>query len=146
MSRRKPAPMPEPEPAAAAVDSPRRGKPPARESRIFQPSTFASRKAEADARNAILSRQRLASLGPTEYTQRNTRNGKIEVLEAELFVDVDHPTKRYVTIQGIPGVHPLFAASGDREKVENLGPMPRRRNRQSLTRDVIDTPERVQPI
>lgn len=48
------------------------------DAKAFQPSSFASRKAEAEVNNAKLAERRLVSLGPSDYPQRNLRTGEIE--------------------------------------------------------------------
>ena len=63
---------------------------------MFQPSTFASRKPQAEANEAVLNQRRLASLGPSTFTQRNRKTGMDESFEVELYVDMDHPIERFV--------------------------------------------------
>lgn len=87
------------------------------EARAFRPSTFAERKAQAEANLRELAQPRLVSLGPTEFHQRNQRNGSTEVLGAELFADVDHPMKRYICIDGSPVMHPLHSVDQRTEEV-----------------------------
>jgi hypothetical protein len=133
------------EPAAAA--EPPREKRPARESECFKPSTFASRKAanEADGRYRG---QRLASLGPTEFTQKNPRNGQTEYLDAELFVDIDHPAKRYIAISGVPGLHPIGSSISDERRDEKTPLPPTFGRRLGGPRETdSETPaDRVRPI
>jgi hypothetical protein len=101
--------------------APVRQKVAARDARIFtQGSTFAERKAQAEANRATLAERRLVSLGQSEFAQRDQRTGKIEFIPSELFCDVDHPMKRYVTIDGLPG---LIALNSDDSR-EQVTPLP----------------------
>lgn len=99
-------------------------RPPASESKIFQPSTYASRKAErmAEGGPAAPSR-RLASLGTTEKSWRNQRTGQVEVMELELLFDVDHPVNRYFRVPGDSVVQPLNQDTGMTEVVAPLPPV-----------------------
>ena len=87
------------EPAAVV----RRERKPMSEAEAFKPSTFASRKAQPERNLTALARQRVVSLGGTEFSQRNQRTGDVEFLDAELFMDLDKPMRRYVEIDGVPG-------------------------------------------
>ena len=95
MSRRDPVPAPEP-----PAPEPRRKKVEAKDAKIFKPSNFASRKAEADANNAKLAERRLVSLGQSDYAQKNLRTGELEYFEVEIFADLDKPIDRWVKFPG----------------------------------------------
>jgi hypothetical protein len=82
-------------------------KRPTYEAECFKPSSFASRKAEADARREALAEPRLVSLGPTEFAQRDRRTNEVEYIPAELYMDVDRPMHRYIRLDGRPGMHAL---------------------------------------
>jgi hypothetical protein len=100
----------------------RREKPPARESKVFAPSSFAARKAEAEARAAIRAQPRLVYMGTSEYTMRN-RNGGIEIVEGvRLYFDADHPRKRYADIPGY-GMTPMQDESGVTDSSTPLPPL-----------------------
>ena len=113
----------------------------ARLPRCFQPSSFASRKAQADEHNRDLSKRRLVSLGETEYTQRNLRTGEIDVAPARLYFDRDHPRDRWVEINGVPGRHALNPG-GDQEKVKKLPPLKQRTRGVSAVTEAA-APDRV---
>jgi hypothetical protein len=95
---------------------------PAREAKVFQPSSFASRSADAGQRRAERAERRLASLGPTEFPQRDTRTGEVHFLDAELFMDIDKPMQRFVQIDGMPGLHALH--DDTRGKENQVTPIP----------------------
>ena len=115
MSRRESTPAPQP--PATPTPEPKK-KPAAHESKIFRPSSFASRKAEAEADNAIRAERRLVSLGPSDYRQKNLRTGKDEYIEVELFTDLDHPIDRWIKFPGPNGgLVPLQDHVGNNDKV-----------------------------
>lgn len=87
-----------------------------------RPSTFASRKPQADAANEALSRRRVVSLGEVEYTQRNLKTGEIDVLPAKMYFDRDRPRDRWVEIAGAPGQY-VLDSSDARETVTKLPPL-----------------------
>ncbi len=70
------------------------------------PSTFASRQADADHANTTRSQPRLVSIGRSEFRQR-TRDGDVEILDVELFIDLDHPANGYVRFAGSASLHAL---------------------------------------
>ena len=114
MSRREPVPTVE-EPT---MQQPPRKKVEAREAKIFQPSSFASRKAQADADNAARKVRRLVSLGPSDFPQKNLRTGEVEYLEVEIFTDLDHPSDRWVKFPGPEsGLVPLQDHLGNKDEV-----------------------------
>jgi hypothetical protein len=80
--------------------------------------TFAERRAASRARAA---RPRLVSLGKNYYP-RHTRSGP-ELVEAELFYEVDKPNRRYIQFPGPGGRAPLFDNSSSREDVQQLRPL-----------------------
>ena len=133
-----------PAPAVEEVTPPppRRVKVAAQDARIFnEGGTFAERKAQADAHKAVLSRRRLASLGATEFQQRNQRTGNVEYLPAELFYDVDRPNDRFVAIEGVPGVHALNSVDGRQDAVTRLpGKVTRRPGPSGLTPEAMPDP------
>jgi hypothetical protein len=65
-------------------------KPPTRDAKAFQPSSFASRRPQAEANAAITSRRRLVSLGKSEFHEW-TSDGDTKVLDCELFMDSTSP-------------------------------------------------------
>lgn len=89
-------------------------KKPAREAKMFQPSTFASRKAEA---GEVKQDRRLVSLGKSDFNQRNQKTGVIESFEVELFMDLDHPTDRWAAFPNHPGLVPLHDNGNGRDEV-----------------------------
>jgi len=93
---------------------------------MFTASSFASRKAEADRAEAARAVPRLASLGQTEFRQR-TKDGDVEVLAAELFVDVDRPMERFLRFDPRGQLIAMFQTSGNGDRVTDLGPVPGRR-------------------
>lgn len=119
-------------------------KRPAHEAAIFtQGRTFAERKAQADANNAAQAVPRLASIGDTEFTQRDRRTGDITTVPAKLFMDVDHPRKRYVSIDGQPGLHPLFNDDQRKDETTKVGRVTRRPGPSGLTPAALpDSPPR----
>ena len=128
------------EPEPVTPEPAPREKVDAKDAKIFTTGhTFAERKAAADAHNAELGRQRLVSLGETEFTQRGNR-GEVEVLPATLYADFDHPAQRYVKIAGLPGLHPLNSDQR-RDGVVELPPIPRGRRGPSA----LATPSAPEP-
>ena len=129
-------------PAPQTAPRPRREKVSAKDARIFNEGrTFAERKAQADAARAVLSQRRLASLGPTEFQQRNQRTGNVEYLPAELFYDVDRPNDRFVAIEGVPGMHALNSVDGRHDDVTRLpGRVTRRPGPSGLTPSAMPDP------
>ena len=120
---------------------PRPPKKPAHEAKFFQPSSFASRKLEAEANIAKRAERRLASMGPTTFTQRNLKTGLDESFEVELYVDIDHPIERFVEFPWQPGHYmPLQDNSTITEQVTNykldrpLGPAGERAQRDATRR------------
>lgn len=109
------------DPAPAPVSE----KVPTHRARIFQPSSFASRKAQAEANNAERAVPRLVSLGPTERWMRDRNNQQIMV-EGELFCDVDNPMRTWVKLEGYTNLEPLFdLGDGKSDKAEALGTIKR---------------------
>jgi len=107
-------------PEATPDPEPRREKVAAKDAKIFAPSSFASRRADAERNNAARSRRRLVSLGKSEFTQRDTRTSELEVIPVELFYDLDHPRERYAQFPGQQGLTPLQDDSGLRDAVVPL--------------------------
>lgn len=89
----------------------------AKDARCFQPSSFASRKAEADEDNATRKERRLVSLGPSVFPQKNLKTGELEAFDVELFTDLDHPGNRFVRFPNQPGLLPLQGDSSVRDEV-----------------------------
>ena len=75
MSGCKPTPATE----ASTMPEPRRQKVAPKDAEFFQPSSFASREAQADAHNAKLKVRRLVSPGPADFLQRNLKTGKLKL-------------------------------------------------------------------
>lgn len=119
-----------------------------KESAVFnRGATFAERKAEADARNAERARRRLVSLGATEFTQRNTRTGEVEFVDATLYADLDHPTNRFVEIDGVPGLHPLNGGDQRRDETTKLPSVRLRRfNQSNALTDVAAQPDSARRV
>lgn len=88
-----------------------------RDARCFQPSSFATRKAQADADKATLARRRLVSLGESTFPQRNLNTGELEAFDVELYADLDHPINRYVKFPGQTGLTPLQHDAAAAEQV-----------------------------
>lgn len=123
----------------------RRTRKPANESKVFQPSSFASRKAAADAQNAARAEPRIVSMGATEFTQRTGQTGEVEIVSAQLFCDVDHPVDRWIEIDGTPGRHSLNS-DDRREQVTKLPPLKGRTRGLSAMTQPSNAVEQVTPI
>ena len=82
----------------------------------------------------------MASLGETEFAQRNTRTGETEYLAAGLFYDVDKPIERFVQIDGMPGMHPLHSVSGKEDTVTTIPGKIRTRGPSQLTTPALPDP------
>lgn len=66
--------------------------------------------------------RRLASLGLSEYRQQDWKTKRMEVVEVELFVDVDHPAQRYFrTPRDV--LQPMHDTSGKEDEVVSYGPV-----------------------
>lgn len=78
--------------------------------------TFAERKA---LRTETPVGPRVASLGPTEFVQRE-RNGGTTVHDAELFVDLDHTSRMFVRLSPGGELTPLF----DDQRKDSTTPLP----------------------
>ena len=111
--------------------------------RCMRPSSFASRRAEAAAREAERAHPRLVSLGKSDYWQRD-RKGNDTYTEVELFMDVDHPTKRYVQLPGYTGFTPLFSTDGQTTEVEHVGTF--HKDRRTGSRFLPASSDEVRPI
>lgn len=134
-------------PVAHTPPQPRRGNVPAAESKIFtQGRTFAERKAQAEANRATLSQRRLVSLGQTEFPNRNRRTGQVEYLPAELFYDLDHPSKRYVRIDGDTVLHPLFDVNPKDPPPQRLPGRIRNRGLPSVLREPSQPEPPARPV
>jgi hypothetical protein len=70
-----------------------------KDAKAFRPSSFATRRAQADKANRQRAVPRIASLGKSDHMQRN-RQGGVDVLEVEQFYDIDHPARRFVAFPG----------------------------------------------
>jgi len=120
MFARKPEPEPvepAPETSARPVAVPR---PPAAQSKIFQPSTFASRKAEV----AGPAPRRLVSLGYQPHwldDPSHKANGRPQRIDVELLYDADHPSQRYYRQDPNGVLEPLQDVHGKEQEVERLG-------------------------
>lgn len=130
---RREAPAPSPEVLEEARETVRTQRAPAAEPKAFQPSSFASRKAEAEAREAQRSQRRLVSLGATEFAQRNQRTGEVEYLAAELFMNLDKPMERFVSIDGVGGPYPVHSVDGKEDRVTPIPGKVRVRGPSQLT-------------
>lgn len=115
------------QPAEQPAAAPAKTRRPTREARCFEPSSFASRKAEADAANAARSEPRLVSLGESDYVQRNRRTGQPEVITVKLYVDVDHPMNRYAEVPGHPALVPIHSTEPGGTQTVPLGRVDGRR-------------------
>lgn len=58
-------------------------------------ATFAERRGAAERNAALLAKPRIASLGKSTYTRRIPKTDRVEAFDVELFVDIDHPMRRY---------------------------------------------------
>lgn len=123
-------------------------KRPAYQAECFQPSSFASRKAEADARRATLAEPRLVSLGPTEFAQRDRRTNEVEYIPAELYMDVDRPMHRFIRLDGRPGMHALHdVTSGKQDRVTSVPGTIRMRGRgPSALTERSEVPDTSRPV
>lgn len=93
-------------------------KKPAAEARAFQPSTFASRRAAATHKDTG---RRLVSMGQSQFTQRNTSTGEIELIDVELYYDRDRPRNRFARFPGYTNLVPLQDDSRPAEQPQSLG-------------------------
>ena len=91
------------------------GDTPAHLSKIFEPSSFASRRAERAARGELGPRpQRLVSLGVHErWLDGFGPHRKGQMARVELLVDVDHPSRRYQRHLPYGSIEPLIHVESD---------------------------------
>lgn len=112
-------------------------RPPARDSRIFQPSTFATRKAESASRPRPQGR-RLVFVGTTEHRQNDIKTGRVEVVDVELYVDADNMARQFYRFpRGV-----IQAADVDNrvDEVTPLGVFRRDRHPRSGRADAVPEP------
>jgi hypothetical protein len=109
-----------PQPAA-----PPAGRREARDAKGFQPSTFATRKAEAADRSPRP--RRLVSLGRQVHRDPGVgESGRPRVQEYEGFVDLDDPHTVYARMPGSTELVPVTLRTGEPDRVSRLDPMPAR--------------------
>lgn len=87
---------------------------------MFQPSSFASRKAEA----AGPAPRRLVSLGYQPHwldDPSHNAKGRPQRVDVELLYDADHPSRRYYRQDPNGVLEPLQDDHGKEEQVEALG-------------------------
>lgn len=91
----------------------------------YQPSSFASRRAEARAAGGErTSGQRLVSLGVQEQwieAPGRYSKGKGQLVRMEYLYDVDHPTRRYRRLYPNGTLEPVLAVHGGEQETEPLG-------------------------
>lgn len=89
---------------------------------VYQPSSFASRRAEAQARGERRSGQRLVSLGVREqWIEAGGRFGKGTMVKLEFLFDADDPNRRYRRLYPNGTLEPIDIATGGQQTVEPLG-------------------------
>lgn len=100
-------------------------RPPASESRVFQPSTMASRRAEREARGELEPRpRRLVSLGvQQQWLEAPGRfgNRKGSMVPIEYLYDADRPIERFRRLYPNGTLEALFPVSGGESETEALG-------------------------
>lgn len=116
-----------PEPQAAAPTPAAAEKRPLRDADCLKPSSFASRKAEAEARRqaAAGTDRALVSMGRTSHWMKD-RRGKDVYRDAELFFERGHVMRRWIKFDDEPNFYPLYDESQQRDDVEPLGTFSRR--------------------
>ena len=100
-----------------------RNNSPAHESRVFQPSSFASRKAERAARGELAPRpRRLVSLGINERALEGFRPARQggQVVRVELLADLDDLSQKFQRHLPYGSVEPLMHIADD-PAPEHLG-------------------------
>jgi hypothetical protein len=90
-----------------------------------EPSSFASRKAAAEARGETNLPQRLVSLGwvkmPLETRSRDPKNPvRTQIVEFEQLYDLDHPMNRYRRYRN-GAIEPYDYSSGREDEATSLG-------------------------
>jgi hypothetical protein len=100
---------------------------------IFQQgSTFASRKAEAEARNAERGRTRWVSLGTREVRLPGVgREGVPRIVKVEYASDRDHPARVYAREVGTANFEPVNEIHGKEDQRQDLGTVSRSAYRQT---------------
>lgn len=109
-----------PEPTTCRCDCQHPSEDPMLPRAFTEGRTFDERKAATVAPNT---QPRLVSLGPSEYVQRN-KSGDLEVLNVELFCDVDRRTDFYVRLPGESQLIRLADSDQRRDAVTVLAPLP----------------------
>lgn len=113
----------EPEPQRERDDAP--STPPvrreARDARVFEPSSFASRRAERAARGEDRRDPRLVSLGRTEYRLMGSTGQPNRIAEVEMLFDADSPNDFYVRHPGTSWLEPIQRGPDHRQEVVSLG-------------------------
>ncbi len=103
---------------------------PAHEAKVWEPSTFASRRAENVAAGRTELPQRIATLGvvktPLDMPGRAGREGGApRIVDIEYFFDVDHPAKRYRRVLPYGALERLDRVTGAEDSVQDMGFIPR---------------------
>lgn len=120
----------EPQPDSAATAAPQPvEKPPARDARVFAPSSFASRRAERGARGDAPPSRRLVDMGMQKrWVPRggSLGNGQGQMVEYRAFMDSRRP--RDIFVEWVPGgpIVPMDTRSGGETVVQSMGTMPRK--------------------
>jgi hypothetical protein len=100
--------VPEPVPTSA---------PPAREAKVFQPSSFATRRRPEEPRG-----RRLVHLGTQQIPLPAAgRSQKNQIAEVDVYCNVDRMSEMFVGHGGNPTMEPLTRHHYPDEKVEQLG-------------------------
>ncbi len=90
---------------------------PARQAKVLEPSTFASRRRPEEPRG-----RRMVHLGTQQIrlpaAGRSQRN---QVAEVDVWFDADHPAQMFAGYPGDPTLQPVAQRTYDAEKVEQLG-------------------------
>lgn len=113
-------------PASTAAAAPAGEKPPMREADCFKPSTFASRKAEAEERRAGIDERELVYMGRTGTLLMKDRRNKDVYVEGELFYERRHPNKRWFRLDGDTQLQPMFEETRRDPAPDPVGVLPRR--------------------
>ena len=121
-ARSRPDTVSQPTPEPETPEPPTRRRE-ARDLDVFQPSTFASRKAERLAREGDQPPKRqLVSLGTQEVRLPGMGSkGKPAVAKVELFFDRFHPAQMFVRHEGETVLQPVVWRVTEEESVEDLG-------------------------
>ena len=104
----------------AVAQGPVRPKVDAKDAAIFQPSSFASRKAEAQARGDGTA-PLLVFMGVSEQTVTTNTRGDVRVVEVALYHEKQHPARRWFRMLPHGQLTPMFEADSNTDTVTPIG-------------------------